>query len=125
MRVDNEPVPDALMHAPHAGIALAGCWTAKRLVTGKEIGHVSGGGCHPGKSIYTGGLEDESQSTFMLKESLRLISTLELRADHQRGDVTASMRGVGDISLIKSNDQQAAVLKAGVGQQGSDITLQP
>ena len=66
-----------------------------------------------------------SGAALMLVQRLGLEVLLSIRTDNESGDLSAAMVRVGLIPFIKCDDQQAACLKCGTGDQWRDVRLQP
>ena len=61
----------------------------------------------------------------MLVKGLRLKSALRSRTDYDSRHLAPAILQIRLISLIECDDQQAAALKRGIGDQRSNIRLQP
>ena len=61
----------------------------------------------------------------MLVQGSRLEARLRLRADNDRGNVSASVRGVAAIGLVKDDDQQSIFLEGWTRNKAVDVEAQP
>src|SRR6266496_3792549 len=99
-------------------------WTHD-LVSGEELRHIGGHAGQARESVDTRAGQNEAKDALVLVEGLRLISLFCGRADDESGHLSAAVREVGLIALIEGDDQQAATLELGAGDQWCNIALQP
>ncbi len=66
-----------------------------------------------------------SRRVLWLEQGAALVSPFCLRADHDHGNMAASVSGVAVERLVKHDDQQPAILEGGAGDQRADVLFQP